>query len=400
MARTVRNSKLDSRSARSRLPVSKTVHWVAIDRGKAVGYRKGAKGGVWIAKLVRSDGRKEIALGGADDVLDANGKTILTYSQAQEKAHAWFLQMEPGEWPSPTPVITVAEAVQRYISYLKAEAKTAKDAEQRLNKHVIPTLGGRPVAALTLTDLENWRNGLVRHNEDDPDAERRSKDTANRLLNYLKAALNRLMLDPKNGITDDRAWRFLKPFEAVGQARQVHLDGAQVTRLLNVTSGAFRQLVIGALLTGSRAGELKAMHVADFHRGTSTLHVAGGKTGKRDVVLTSEGVTFFDGITTGRRPDELLFVRDDGAPWGSHDHHRPMTAAMTAANLPEDTVFYSLRHTYASQCLMAGMNVQLLAENMGTSVTMIEKHYGKFTKLARQQQIEAGVPKLNPCLSG
>ena len=94
MARTVRNSKLDSRSARSRLPVSKTVHWVAIDRGKAVGYRKGAKGGVWIAKLVRSDGRKEIALGGADDVLDANGKTILTYSQAQEKARAWFLQME------------------------------------------------------------------------------------------------------------------------------------------------------------------------------------------------------------------------------------------------------------------------------------------------------------------
>ena len=72
-----------------------------------------------------------------------------------------------------------------------------------------------------------------------------------------------------------------------------------------------------------------------------------------------------------------------------------MAAAVIAAKLPEDTVFYSLRHTYASQCLMAGMNVQLLAENMGTSVTMIEKHYGKFTKLARQQQIEAGVPKLN-----
>jgi site-specific recombinase XerD len=104
---------------------------------------------------------------------------------------------------------------------------------------------------------------------------------------------------------------------------------------------------------------------------------------------------FFDGIAIGRRPDEFLFIRDDGVPWGTHDHHRPMAAAVIAANLPEDTVFYSLRHTYASQCLMAGMNVQLLAENMGTSVTMIEKHYGKFTKLARQQQIEAGVPKLN-----
>jgi integrase len=395
MARTVRNSKLDSRSARSRLSASKTVHWVAIDRGKAVGYRKGAKGGVWIAKLVRAEARKEIALGGADDVLEANGETILTYSQEQERARAWFLQMEAGERHSPAPVITVAEAVRRYISYLKAEAKTAKDAEQRLNKHVIPTLGSHPVVALTLTDLEHWRNGLVRHDEDDPDTERRSKDTANRLLNYLKAALNRLMLDPKNGITEDRAWRFLKPFEAVGQARQTHLDAAQVTLFLNVTAGAFRRLVTGALLTGCRAGELKAMRVSDFHRETSTLHVSDGKTGRRDVVLTSEGVRFFDGISAGRRPDELLFVRDDGAVWGTHDHHRPMTAAVSAAKLPEDTVFYSLRHTYASQCLMAGMNVQLLAENMGTSVTMIERHYGKFTKLARQQQIEAGVPKLN-----
>ena len=288
----------------------------------------------------------------------------------------------------------MAEAVQRYISYLKAEAKTAKDAEQRLDEHAIPALGSRRVAALTLTDLENWRNGLVRHNEDDPEAERRSKDTANRLLNYLKAALNRLMLDPKNGITDDRAWRFLKPFEAVGQARQAHLDGAQVARLLNVTSGAFQQLVIGALLTGSRAGELKAMHVSDFHKGTSTLHVVGGKqaTGCGPDQRGCDVLRRDHHRPPSRR---VPFVPDDGAPWGTHDHHRPMAAALTAANLPEDTVFYSLRHTYASQCLMAGMNVQLLAEIMGTSVTMIEKHYGKFTKLARQQQIEAGVPKLN-----
>ena len=44
-----------------------------------------------------------------------------------------------------------------------------------------------------------------------------------------------------------------------------------------------------------------------------------------------EGVTFFDGITTGRRPDEFLFIRDDGVPWGTHDHHRPMAAAVIAA---------------------------------------------------------------------
>lgn len=397
MARTVRNAKLDTRSARSKLGISKTPHWVAIDRGRAIGYRKGAKGGVWLAKCVRPDFRKEVTLGSADDVLDADGNTILSYSQAQEKARVWFQQMDAianGHVSATSSTITVAEACRRYVLYLKAEARTASDAEQRLNKHVIPTLGNRSVTELTLTELEAWRNSLVRRDDDEPDLERRSKDTANRLLSYLKAALNRLMLDPKNGIIDDRAWRFLRPFEAVGQAREVHLDQEQMTRIINVTNGGFRSLVVGALLTGCRAGELKVMRVSDFHPGTGTLHVPGGKTGKRDVVLTEEGVAFFRELTAGRHPDERLFVRDDGSTWNKDDHHRPMDAAIKAAKLPEDTVFYSLRHTYASQSLMAGMNVQLLAENMGTSIVMIEKHYGKFTKLTRRQQIEAAAPKL------
>lgn len=393
MARTVRNAKIDTRSARSKLPVDKTVHWVAIDRGRAVGYRKGAKGGVWIAKLVLPDLglRKETTLGSADDVLDANGETILTHSQAQAIAREWFTRMEGGKSgaaEAPSIAITVAEACRRYVAYLKAEARTAKDAEQRLNKHVIPTLGARTVSDLTLTELEGWRNGLVRRDDDDPDMERRSKDTANRLLNYLKAALNRLMLDQKNGITDDRAWRFLKPFEAVGEARAVFLDHDQITRLLNVTEGGFRRLVTVALLTGARTGEMKAMRVADFHADTRTLHVPGGKTGERDVVLTVEGAAYLSGITVGRHPDAVLLIRDDGTPWNDKDHVRPMRAAVEAASLPADTVLYSLRHTYASQALMAGMNVQLLAENLGTSVAMIEKHYGKFTKLARRQMIE------------
>ena len=39
---------------------------------------------------------------------------------------------------------------------------------------------------------------------------------------------------------------------------------------------------------------------------------------------------------------------------------------------------YSLRHTYAPFALLYGrVNVFTLAVNMGTSVDMIEKHYGR-----------------------
>ena len=41
---------------------------------------------------------------------------------------------------------------------------------------------------------------------------------------------------------------------------------------------------------------------------------------------------------------------------------------------PRDS--YCLRHYYATERLLAGVGVYTLAENMGTSVAMIERHYG------------------------
>ncbi len=38
---------------------------------------------------------------------------------------------------------------------------------------------------------------------------------------------------------------------------------------------------------------------------------------------------------------------------------------------------YSLRHTYATLRLENGANIYWLKQNMGTSVAMIERHYGQ-----------------------
>ena len=44
-----------------------------------------------------------------------------------------------------------------------------------------------------------------------------------------------------------------------------------------------------------------------------------------------------------------------------------------------------------SIALKNGINIQLLAENMGTSVAMIEKHYGKFSRTTRLREVQAAV---------
>src|SRR5215470_6613977 len=116
MARTVRYAKLDTRSARSKLPARKSGYWVPIARGFALGYRKGPKGSVWLARLIDGKGRRETALGPADDALDADGERILDYAQAQAKARCWLALLDAETTAGP---YTVDRCLDDYIADYK-----------------------------------------------------------------------------------------------------------------------------------------------------------------------------------------------------------------------------------------------------------------------------------------
>jgi integrase len=389
LSRTLRDPKLDTRSAREKLDARREPHWRSLSGGTAVGYRKSRKpkkAGTWIAKHYTPEhGRRYRALGAADDVLDADGKDVLTFAQAQQKAHEWFEEIAA---PSKS-AMSVRQAATAYIDYLRDEKKTADDTELRFKKHLYShEIADRPIVELTKDEIDKWKRRMIRRDPNDPEVERRSKDSANRVLTMLKAALNRTFNDDDNRIPSDAAWRKVRPFKGVGRARQVHLDTAQATRLINTTEGAFRNLVTAALLTGARPPhELAGLRVRDFHADLGTLSV-DGKTGPRDIVLTEEGIGFFREIMAIRSPDALLLPRDDGKAWGKNHHIRPMQEAVGRAKLPDDTTVYSLRHTYASQSILAGMNLKLLAENMGTSIRMLEQHYAKFIAASKRKLID------------
>jgi hypothetical protein len=115
VARTVRNQKLDTRSARAKLPAKKSPYWVSLAPGCTLGYRKGSKGAVWLAKIVRDGMRRETTLGTADDVLDPDGVLAIGYPQAQAKAREWFeAVVRPATYTGP---YTVREAVADYLDW-------------------------------------------------------------------------------------------------------------------------------------------------------------------------------------------------------------------------------------------------------------------------------------------
>ena len=58
--------------------------------------------------------------------------------------------------------------------------------------------------------------------------------------------------------------------------------------------------------------------------------------------------------------------------------------------------FYATRHTFISDALSHGLNIKWIAEYCGTSVAMIEKHYGRYIKSDSTEQLKglfAGKPE-------
>jgi integrase len=276
--------------------------------------------------------------------------------------------------------------------YYKAQAldrspSSAAATQARLTHHATDALLNTEVRKLTTRQLTAWRDSMVATG--DAETVRKSKDSANRTWSMMRAALNRAY---KLDITEsDKAWKKVTPFKQVSKARDLFLTDAQVTDLLAHTRGAFHAITKAAIFTGARYGELTAAKVSDLK--ADGILKLDGKTGARDVSLSHVAEAFFKQQAKSKLPDAPLLMSPDGEHWRAGQQRAPMISAVRAAKLPSETVFYSLRHYYISKAVLSGMSLLLIAQNCGTSVQMIQDHYGKFQpddKRALMDLVELG----------
>jgi integrase len=389
VARPTLDYDLRTKTARAKLAPRAKAYFRALGPSRSLGYlRLENRVGPWLAREWLGGRYTMRRLGHADDLARADGIGVLTFDQATRKAFA-------PQAAAAANGLTVAVALSRYLVGLAGRSKHARITEQWANLRIVPKLGAIRLDRLTKTEIDRWLAGLVRADPDDPDARRRSQDTANRILTILKAALNEAFADDANGLPSDAAWRRVKPFRNVSGARQEHFEASDV-RLLVAKAATFDRcfatLVEVAYLTGARLGELAGAKVRDFDPADGTLRVSG-KTGTRTLTLTSESVAVLRRIVGKRPASAVLLPRADGDYW-RNTQHRPMQRALKLAELPSTASFYSLRHSHISRAIDGGMPLSLVAENCGTSLQMIQKNYAKVLARTRRDTIEKTAPKL------
>src|ERR1700752_436675 len=86
MARAIRSSPLETRSARFTLPLSVKPTFVRVAKGLGLGYRRNKSGGVWVMRVANGKRSSWVrTIGTADDFAEADGNNVLTFCQAQDK---------------------------------------------------------------------------------------------------------------------------------------------------------------------------------------------------------------------------------------------------------------------------------------------------------------------------
>jgi integrase len=150
----------------------------------------------------------------------------------------------------------------------------------------------------------------------------------------------------------------------------------------------FADLLAFLEATGCRPGE--AYHATARHYDRSQgaivyrhdaqapdfVHKTARRTGKdRVILLTPEAVALVERLCT-LHPDGPLLRNRDGRRWKDNAVGTALRRIRARLQLPGKMIAYSYRHSFATAFLLAGGSIKVLAELMGNSVTMIERHYG------------------------
>jgi integrase len=378
MARSIRSSTLETRSARLRLPVSKVPIFIKIGPKVGLGYRRNQTAGTWVVRVSDGKGRNtRKAIGSADDYEQADGDKFLDFWQAQERARRLAHGDRPNVLvPRGTP-ITVKQSLDRYEADLKTRGGEIHNVS-RLRIHLPPALADKSVALLTVDDLRDWRDGLHRR-----------PASINRICAVLKAALN--LAASKDTRLSSRAWEVgLATIPDAEEARNVILRDSEVLALVEGARAygkEFGLLVEVAAITGARISQICRLEVRDLQLGNAPrLMMPTSRKGKgikkvtrRPVPISLELAARLAVVAESRPPNSPLLIKPSGEPWKKSDHSRPFARVTKCAGLdPREVTLYALRHSSIVRQLLAGVPIRVVAVNHDTSVVMIERTYSRY----------------------
>ncbi|WP_292251535.1 site-specific integrase [Mesorhizobium sp.] len=377
-----------------------------------------------------ADGKyRQETVGTADDAMDGDGVTCLSFSQAviaaRKLVEAKRIEAISKAAGEPLTVRSITEAYIVEREKVERARGARLDAGNRIRKHILsdPVIADKELHCLTEADLQDWRGRLPANF---------ARSTVVRINNDFKAALNagigkharrlqalnasHIGVVVKNG---------LAATDAVSPVARdkIILPDADIRRLVEAAdafdleddwAGDLSRLILVLAATGARFSQVVRMTVADVQAAQSRLMVPvsfkGRGTKNTSLVAMPVGEEVFESLrpaVAGRRGSETLLVRPrwkqlaptkwtkvGRGPWKTPSElARPWKEIVARAGLSADVPPYAFRHSSIVRGLRSGLPVRLVAALHDTSTAMIEKHYSAYIVSALDElAIRAVIP--------
>jgi integrase len=282
-------------------------------------------------------------------------------------------------------VITVLD---QYAVHLRNQNRLKTlDILLRCTKSAVAEFGGLKVKDLKPLHVQAWLDKMGTNRGLHRGRVRQWGDTMKRMAyDKLMAALNWAV--KQKMITRNPVERgAVELRKRAGRGRDYVLLPGEHEKIVAASKENFADLLTFLSETGCRPGEAynaTASHYdrelgAIVYRWDTTegyLHKTAQKTEKDRVInLTPALVTLIERLI-GRHPTGYLFRNRDGEQWTNSAFFLMLKRRRNKLGLKGKMIAYSYRHTFATNWLLRGGSIKILAELMGNSVAMIEKYYG------------------------
>lgn len=206
------------------------------------------------------------------------------------------------------------------------------------------------------------------------------------------ASVNRKLCTFKTMFNKASAWgKFSGPnpvqavkFFKLNNARLRFLEKDEIVKLLSYCHGHIKGIVIVALNTGMRKGEILGLKWRDVDIKRNILYLHDTKNGeKREVPINEQVKTVL--IKTRKHPQSEYVFNYKGRRIA--DIKKAYFTAVRKSGI-KDFTFHDLRHTFASHLVMSGIDLNTVRELLGHKSLQMTLRYSHLSAIHKHKAVE------------
>jgi len=315
--------------------------------------------------------------------------------QAREEARRILVEVDRGIDPkaeAKPKSITLKEYVPIFVDDMRTRGvRTLGEMERRINKHLVPSLGKKPLSDIKRADVARLHSAIGK----------KAKIEANRVVEILKTMLSRAetLGDTEEGTPNP--CRGLKPYKETSRAR--YLDDRELLLLREALAEEpvhIQALIRLLLFSGLRKSELLSLPwdaVKINHPEGDHIDVTQTKNGRPlRLALTDEMREALMAIPT-RLHSKWVFPSPVRTNHHIADFKRDWTRIRERAGLGDVTV-HDLRRTCGSLMAQGGVPIEAISQVLNHSNSDVTRIYARMSEDTQRSALEVASNKVNAVL--